>query len=1329
MPQAVKDLSVQLQLDLAPYRKGLEAMVGATREAAAQAGAQMAAGLTGVNAPTVDLSGVHRILDEARADFERLRTTAAQPIQIPTPQLPPPIVLPPVEVPPVVIPPPDTKPFAVVKAEVRAMLDQPFSQLETTLDEVRRAKLALDRELQSAATGAARREVGQLAGELELLEERMRSASRAPRPSDAGDERRGGGIVDMAVGVVAGNAISAAMGAVSQGFEAAAESGATMEQQMADLSAITGIAGDDLADLGDAARQSALDSGVAANQQAEAYKLLASNIDIATMGGIEGLEKMGEEVVTLSVAAQTDLKTAAEATAGAINQFGLEADQATRVVNLLAAGAKKGGAEVPDLAESLKITGAAAAGAGLTIEQTVAALEVMSGAMIKGSEAGTSFRGTLGVLQEKAEKFKEAGLGTIDLAANGLEATLRQLAPLLQDQGKLIGLFGNENQVAAQYLIANVDALDGMTESITGTNTATEQAEIQMATLQGSVALLKTALTELALNGFDGLGGAAAAAVNGLRESVLWLDRNWDSVTTGVKVLALAAIAYGSYRTAALLSAAASAAHTVATTAAGIAGIVMAGETGVATAAMVAFNAVVAANPIGILLVVLGTAVGAWALFGDAAETAGERTERAMNRARTAAQEARAAIIAATDERLNQMGRGAQAETRMIEADIAEAEVQLQQLRTRFVGMGQAGERQEQIRLQEERLVTLRAELAGARERLRIMGEEKERRDTQTPTPTPTPAPAVATPAAATRAPKAKTPDGPTPEQLEEQRRQAAMREVEMGEAVVIARRDAEAEADRHRRALTEQRLRDAHRETEERARLMDDELEGQRLVLQSTGMVQAEQHRLRLEEIADEGGAAKSAAQDRYDAEVRRIDGERAATARNASEQAAVDAAAAERDLAKTAAQHHVLEQLVEADQDLADQRARNAEDARRIDEAQIARTRTMMEQRSADVARATEQLRKYLAEVRASAEAQVAAARQIVGAFAQAATANIRLPFLDQWEEQSRMSDEQVDDERERFRQQEADLRDSLDRRETTQQEAAARLREIREQEAAFERKLNQERESVFVKGLRASLREGLNQVTTYLKKRATQYAVEVLLHSSAETAKTASTEAGTIARLISGAAEIAGDLAKGAASMVSAAAKWIADAVSKFGIFSLAAIPVGVAGLYGAYKGAKSLFGFRSGGYTGDGDPSEVAGDVHRNEIVLESGIVRGQVSDVMALRALLQSGVRAADIVALAGAPDMASLGAAFSAASPVAAFTAPVAAPSASAAAPDLSGIERQFARLADEVLEAKRNPVPVYTTPKQQRLAESAAARDRSRSAPSRVRRITVERR
>ena len=34
MPQAVKDLAVQLQLDLAPYRKGLEAMVGATREAA-----------------------------------------------------------------------------------------------------------------------------------------------------------------------------------------------------------------------------------------------------------------------------------------------------------------------------------------------------------------------------------------------------------------------------------------------------------------------------------------------------------------------------------------------------------------------------------------------------------------------------------------------------------------------------------------------------------------------------------------------------------------------------------------------------------------------------------------------------------------------------------------------------------------------------------------------------------------------------------------------------------------------------------------------------------------------------------------------------------------------------------------------------------------------------------------------------------------------------------------------------------------------------------------------------------------------------------------------
>ncbi|MEO0558092.1 MAG: hypothetical protein AAF170_07900, partial [Bacteroidota bacterium] len=86
------------------------------------------------------------------------------------------------------------------------------------------------------------------------------------------------------------------------------------------------------------------------------------------------------------------------------------------------------------------------------------------------------------------------------------------------------------------------------------------------------------------------------------------------------------------------------------------------------------------------------------------------------------------------------------------------------------------------------------------------------------------------------------------------------------------------------------------------------------------------------------------------------------------------------------------------------------------------------------------------------------------------------------------------------------------------------------------------------------------------------------------STEAAKTAATEGGTVARIASLVAEKAQSLLTAGAAMVEAVAKFIADAVSRLGIFSLIAIPAGVAALAGLYQGAKKTFGFASGGFIG-------------------------------------------------------------------------------------------------------------------------------------------------
>ena len=191
--------------------------------------------------------------------------------------------------------------------------------------------------------------------------------------------------------------------------------------------------------------------------------------------------------------------------AATINQFGLEASEAARVVNVLAAGSKYGAAEVADLAQSFRITGATAAAAGLSVEQTAAALEVLSQSNLKGSESGTALRNIILKLQTT--------LG-MDLSSTGLANALDALRPKLEDVTFLAKTFGAENIAAAQYLITNADAVRQMTDAVTGTNVAQEQAAIRTNTLaeqqkriQANIDDLKISLFE-ATNGYVGYASA-----------------------------------------------------------------------------------------------------------------------------------------------------------------------------------------------------------------------------------------------------------------------------------------------------------------------------------------------------------------------------------------------------------------------------------------------------------------------------------------------------------------------------------------------------------------------------------------------------------------------------------------------------------------------------------------------------------------------------------------------------------------------------------------------------------------------------------------------------
>ena len=240
------------------------------------------------------------------------------------------------------------------------------------------------------------------------------------------------------------------------------------EQSMAELSSITGIMGDDLERLGKVARQSGVESGLGAVGAVDAFKLLASQIQVDDIG-MDGLIELQKQTITLSQAAGMSMTDAANALAGTINQFGLQATEANRVINVLAAGSKYGAAEIVELSESFKVTGAACSAAGLSVEQTAGALEVLSKNNLKGAEAGTALRNIMLKMQ--------TALG-VDFNKTSLSEALAALKPKMKDATYMSKIFGMENIAAAQFLIKNSDAVDAMTQKVTATETATEQAAI-----------------------------------------------------------------------------------------------------------------------------------------------------------------------------------------------------------------------------------------------------------------------------------------------------------------------------------------------------------------------------------------------------------------------------------------------------------------------------------------------------------------------------------------------------------------------------------------------------------------------------------------------------------------------------------------------------------------------------------------------------------------------------------------------------------------------------------------------------------------------------------
>ena len=322
-----------------------------------------------------------------------------------------------------------------------------------------------------------------------------------------------GSLVSAAAGFAS---ITAAVGAFTSALRDNIETAKNFEKSMSQLSSLTGMVGDDLGKLKDYAIELGASTTLSASQVADAFKLIGSQQPQLLQSG-EALKKVTENAITLAEAAGIELTDAASTLSVSINQMGGDSSNAERYINVLAAAAQKGAGDIVWLGEAITKSGTAAKAVGTDYEELVANLEQLAKAGFDASTAGTALRSIIMNLEKQSNSnFKPSVVGLTEAFKNLGEANLT-----LTEYQKIAGkMFASQAKVLAD----TAGEAEKMTDAITGTNIAEEQARINTDNLDGSLKQLASAWEGLNLHINSG-NGIIRTCVDALTETVKWFDQ------------------------------------------------------------------------------------------------------------------------------------------------------------------------------------------------------------------------------------------------------------------------------------------------------------------------------------------------------------------------------------------------------------------------------------------------------------------------------------------------------------------------------------------------------------------------------------------------------------------------------------------------------------------------------------------------------------------------------------------------------------------------------------------------------------------------------------
>ncbi|WP_309304459.1 phage tail tape measure protein [Brevibacillus laterosporus] len=405
-----------------------------------------------------------------------------------------------------------------------------------------------------------------------------------------------------------------AVGTAFDGIKTAAD----FESSMSRVAALSSASAGDLAKLTTKAKELGASTVFSASQAAEGMQFLAmagykTNEIIAAMPGL----------LDAAAAGQTDLGTTADIVSNILSGFGIAAGDTGRVADVLTKAFTSANVDLQMLGYTMKYAAPWAKALGVSLEETAAAAGILGNAGIQAEQAGTTLRGLFARFAKPPKEAAEA-LDKLGVKLFDSKGKMKSLATILGDLQNAMKGMSSEQKTSLASIIAGLEAGSGFlalmdagpdklrkfTKELENSGGAAGRvAKVQLDNFNGSLVQLESALEGLKIEVFTPLlptlkdlaekGANAASVFNkwlGSKEAQKWGKTTKDVLEVVGPLIVGATTAWATYKAVMLT----------------------------ATAAQWAFNTAASANPIGLLVVGIGTLIGAGYLLVKNWETVKE---------------------------------------------------------------------------------------------------------------------------------------------------------------------------------------------------------------------------------------------------------------------------------------------------------------------------------------------------------------------------------------------------------------------------------------------------------------------------------------------------------------------------------------------------------------------------------------------------------------------------------------------------------------------------------------------------------------------------------